>query len=250
MKQGFLSALIGTTLLGLTACHDTTPPFTGALRVANGITDSTGVNVTIKGFDSFQGIAVDTASDISFAPEGSYSAELSSNGVTLEVTGIDIKHDRVTTVFSYGTIGNGSQGAFSVQEPLDSPADGHSVMQTVHAAVLASATAPNLNFYFINPGDCTTAVAGGAAIATAAFNATAVVFDLTAAAYEICVADDGGQLLFDSGPNGITLPVSNSVDVFQLAAFDAPAGKGNGSGLVLSLLDNKGGSRVLYNLMN
>jgi hypothetical protein len=58
--------------------------------------------------------------------------------------------------------------------------------------------------------------------------------------YEICVADDGGQLLFDSGPTGIALPASNSVDVCQLAAFDAPAGKGNGSGLVLSLLDNKG----------
>jgi hypothetical protein len=29
-----------------------------------------------------------------------------------------------------------------------------------------------------------------------------------------------------------------------------PGGKGNGSSVVLSLLDNNGGSRPLYNLMN
>jgi hypothetical protein len=53
--------------------------------------------------------------------------------------------------------------------------------------------------------------------------------------------------LFDSGPKGITLP-SSSANVFQVAAYDAPSGEGNGSGLILSLLDNNGGSLPLYNL--
>jgi hypothetical protein len=38
--------------------------------------------------------------------------------------------------------------------------------------------------------------------------------------------------------------------VFQIAAYDAPTGRGNGSTLVLSLLDNAGGNTTLYNLKN
>ena len=38
--------------------------------------------------------------------------------------------------------------------------------------------------------------------------------------------------------------------VFQIAAYDAPGNKGNGSALVLSLLDNAGGNTILYNLKN
>jgi hypothetical protein len=55
--------------------------------------------------------------------------------------------------------------------------------------------------------------------------------------------------LFGSGPTGIALPVANA-DVYQLAACDAPNGKGNGSALLLSLLDNAGGNTVLYSLKN
>ena len=55
-------------------------------------------------------------------------------------------------------------------------------------------------------------------------------------------------MVFDSGPTGIALPTSSSIDVYQLAVFDAPSGQGNGSTLVLSLLDNNGGTTVLYNL--
>jgi hypothetical protein len=250
MKYGHLPATLGVTLLGLAACHDTTPPFTGAVRVANGITDSAGIDVTIKKFDSFQNIAVDTASSISFAPEDDYAVDLTSNGVTFEVSPVNVKHNRVATVFAYGTIASGSQGAFSVQESLDSPADGQSTMQTVHAAVLVSATAPTLNFYFVKPGTCAAAISSAATTGAATFNGTSTTFALAGSTYEICVADEGGKLLFDSGPAGIALPTSNSVNVFQLAAFDAPVNKGNGSSLVLSLLDNNGGSRVLYNLMN
>ena len=39
-------------------------------------------------------------------------------------------------------------------------------------------------------------------------------------------------------------------NVFQIAAYDAPTAKGDGSTLVLSLLDNAGGNTTLYNLKN
>ncbi len=250
MKSGLLSSLLGGLLLCLAACHDTTPPFSGAVRVANGLTDSAGLDVTIKNFDSFQDIAIDTASRISFAPEDNYTVELTSNGVTFYANSVPVNHDRLTTVFAYGTLANGSQGAFSVQESLDAPAEGHATLQTVHAAAALSATAPTLNFYLVTPGECATTIANGVASGTGTFSGAATSFSLSAGTYEICVADEAGTLVFDSGPTGIVLPTSNSVNVFQLAAFDAPAGKGSGSTLVLSLLDNNGGSRVLYHLQN
>jgi hypothetical protein len=72
---------------------------------------------------------------------------------------------------------------------------------------------------------------------------------LTTGTYEICVADAAGTVLFDSGPTGIALPLANA-DVYQIAAYDAPSGKGNGSTLMLSLLDNAGGNIALYHLKN
>jgi Domain of unknown function (DUF4397) len=221
---------------------------TGAIRVANGITDSTGLGMTSSDVDSFGNIGVDTASGITYTPTGNHDAQLTSNGVTFAVNGIRVDHNRVATVFAYGTIGTGTQGAFFVQESLDAPADGQSKMQPVHAALQASATALSLDFYFVKPGVCATAIAGATPNVSATFNATAATVALAGGTYEICVTDAGGTVLFDSGPTGITLPASSSVNVFQLAAFDAPSGKGNGSTLVLSLLDNDGGNRILYNL--
>ena len=135
-----------------------------------------------------------------------------------------------------------------MQESLDEPANGQSVVQPLHAALAASTTAPTLNFYFVTPGACASALNATTVNGSAAFKtATASSFTLAAGSYEICVGDSAGTVLFDSGPKGITLPVSDA-NVFQLAAYDAPGGEGNGSGLILSLLDNAGGSVVLYNL--
>ena len=55
--------------------------------------------------------------------------------------------------------------------------------------------------------------------------------------------------MFESGLNGVALPTANA-NVFQLGAYDAQSGEGNGSTLVHSLLDNNGGNTVLYNLKN
>jgi hypothetical protein len=37
--------------------------------------------------------------------------------------------------------------------------------------------------------------------------------------------DSASTVMFDSGPKGITLPIS-SANVFQIAAYDAPSGEG------------------------
>ncbi len=129
---------------------------------------------------------------------------------------------------------------------LHAPANGQAVVQPVHAALLASSTAPSLIFYFVTPSGCSTAIAGATANGTATFRGSPAVFALAGGNYEICVTDATGTLLFDSGPTGISLPFSNA-NVFQVAAYDVPEGKGNGSAIMLSLLDNIGGSLPIYN---
>ena len=247
MQRYRAPVLVGAALLGLTACgggNNNTPPLTGAVRVANGITDSTGLNMSI-GDSKFTGIALGTASNIAYVPVNavdSYKADLASNGASFTVDGIGIRQDKVTTVFTFGEIAAGTEGGFYVQESLSAPASGQAVVQPLHAALTASTTAATLNFYFVTPGACATALNGAAVNGSAVFKiATASSFTLAGGTYEICVTDTAGTVLFDSGPKGIALPTA-SANVFQIAAYDAPTGEGNGSGLILSILDNNGGS--------
>lgn len=251
MKHRRFPILVATTLLGLAACtgKNNTPPFTGAVRLGNGITDSNGLNMSISNIGTFSGIGRGTASGITDAPVGSYKAQLTSNSVTFTVDGVGVDHNNVTTVFGYGAIGAGTQGGFPAEESIVAPGSGQAVVQTVHAALLASTSAASLNFYFIKPGVCSTAVSGATANGSAAFKDSPASFTLTGGIYEICITDAGGTVLFDSGPAGILLPTSGS-NVFQIAAYDAPGGTLDGSKLVLSLLDNSGGNTPLYNLKN
>jgi hypothetical protein len=253
MKRYRAPAFVAAALLGLAACgggNNDTPPLTGAVRVANGITDSTGLDMSVGG-SKFTGIALGTASDVAYEPVNavsSYKADLSSNGTNFTVDGIGIRQDKVTTVFAFGEIAAGTQGGFYVEESLDAPASDQSVVQPVHAAAAASTTAPTLNFYFVTPGACATALNGATVNGSAVFKtAPASSFTLARGSYEICVTDTAGTVLFDSGPKGIAFP-SPSANVFQIAAYDAPSGEGNGSSLILSLLDNNGGTIALYNL--
>jgi hypothetical protein len=255
VKYHRVPTLVGAALLALTACgggDNNTPPLTGGVRVGNGITDSTGLDMSITNVTTFSGIGVDTASGINYVPISavvSYEATLTSNGATFSVGGIGADQDKVTTVFAYGEMGSGTQGGFPAEESLDAPASGQFVVQPVHAAPLTSSTALSLNFYFVKPSTCSTAIVGATANGSATFRASPASFALTGGTYEICVTDAGGTIVFDSGPTGITLPLSNA-NVFQIAAYDAPSGKGNGSALMLSLLDNNAGNTALYNLKN
>jgi hypothetical protein len=247
--------LAGAVLLGLAACgggDNNTPPLTGAIRVANGISDSTGLDMSITDTTSFSAIAVDSASSIKYIPVSavvSYKATLTTNGSSFTVDGISADQDKLTTVFAFGEMSSGTQGGFPAEMSVNSPANGQFVMQPVHAALQTSAAALSLNFYFVKPGVCSTAVTGATANGSATFKASPALFALAGGTYEICVTDGAGTVLFDSGPTGIALPTSNA-NVFQIAAYDAPSGKGNGSTLMLSLVDNAGGNVALYNLKN
>ena len=255
MKQYRVLTLAAAALVGLTACgggNNNTPPLTGAIRVANGIVDSTGLGMSITDTTSFSAIAVDGASSISYIPVSavvSYEAKLTTNGSTFTVGGISADQDKITTVFTFGEMSSGTQGGFPAEMSLNAAANGQFVIQPVHAALAGAATALSLNFYFVKPSVCSTAISGATVNGSATFKASPAAFALAGGTYEICVTDAAGTVLFDSGPTGIALPTSNA-SVFQIAAYDAPSGKGNGSGLVLSLLDNAGGNTVLYNLKN
>jgi hypothetical protein len=255
MKHPGVPALVGTALLGLSGCgggDNNTPPLTGAIRVANGISDSTGLNMSITDTTSFSAVAVDGASNIKYVPVSAvvnYEATLTTNGTSFTVGGISADQDKLTTIFAFGEMSGGTQGGFPAEMSVNSPTNGQFVMQPVHAALQNAANALSLNFYFVKPGVCSTAVVGATANGSATFKTSPNLFALAGGTYEICVTDGAGTVLFDSGPVGIALPTSNA-NVFQIAAYDAPTGKGNGSTLVLSLLDNAGGNTALYNLKN
>ena len=255
MKRLGTMTSVAAMLFGLSACgggDNNTPPVTGGIRVANGIVDSTGLDMSVESVASFTGITVDSASAITYIPVSvveSYNATLTSNGASFSLGGISADQDKVTTIVTFGEVGSGTQGAFAVEQSVSAPGGSQAVMQPIHAALLASSTALSLTFYFVAPSECSSAIAEATAKGSATFKGSPSTFTLAQGTYEICVTDAAETVLFDSGPTGIALPVANA-NVFQLAAFDVPSDKGNGSTLMLSLLDNAGGHTALYNLKN
>jgi hypothetical protein len=106
---------------------------------------------------SFSAIAVDSASRIKYIPVSAvvgYEAKLTTNGSSFTVGGISADQDKLTSVFAFGEMSSGTQGGFPAEMSVNSPTNGQFVMQAVHAALLASATALSLNFYFVKPGVC------------------------------------------------------------------------------------------------
>ena len=250
MKHYLPPALIGAALLGLGACsnsNNSTPPETGAVRTANGITDSPGLDVSVSNVATFSGIAFDSASGLTDVPLGSYNSQLTSNSVQFSVNNVGIDHNNVTTIFAYGATGNGSQGGFPVEESIVAPTNGQAVVQPVHDALSASATAPTLSVYLVTPGAGT----AGATPLTATFATSTASSAITGATYEIIVSS-GAAVLFDSGPKGIALPGAGGANVYQIAAVDASSAQTTryGSTLTLILMDNTGGNTALYNLQN
>ncbi|HZR38224.1 MAG TPA: hypothetical protein VFA75_22835 [Nevskia sp.] len=247
-KEGRIATLVGASLLGLCACGgNNTPPGTGAVRLANGVTDSSGLNASISSVATFSGISLDTGSGLTEVPVGSYNSQLTSSSVQFSVDNVGIDHNNVTTIFAYGVVGSGTQGGFTAEESIVAPTNGQAVVQPVHDARTASAVTPTLSFYLIRPG----AGIAGATPVTAAFRASPPSSSIAGGSYEIVVAN-GTSVVFDSGPMGITLPASSGADVFQIAALDATAAQNTqyGSAIVLLLLDNLGGNTALYNLQN
>lgn len=247
-----LSAVIGAGVLALSACgngnNNSTPPLAGAFRVANGITDSIGLDAALSNIASFSGISFGTASGIVNPPIGSYKAQLTSNSVTFTVNNVSIDHNSVTTVFAAGQVGNGSENGFTAEENLAEPASGQFNVQFVADA--ASRTGP-INFFLIAPGGSTTGKTANATVeypfnaspSSPAFSSTG---GIAAGTYEIIVTNVLGIKLFDSGTKGVALPIAGNV--LQIAAIDTASGSSNPISVLV--LDNNGGNTNLLNGAN
>jgi hypothetical protein len=246
MKSSIGFGLIGASLLALAACggngggdNNGTPPLAGAFRVANGITDSDGLDAALSNVASFSGIGFSTASGIVNPPEGSYMAQLTSNSITFTVDNVSIDHNNVTTVFTGGKVGSSTENGFPVEENLGAPASGQFNVQFVASA--ASRTGP-INFYLITPGGSTTGKTANATVeypfntapSSPGFSSTTGVAD---GVYEIIVTNVLGIKLYDSGTKGVSLPTAGNV--LQIAAIDTASGTNPISVLVL---DNNGGN--------
>ena len=155
MKITLATMVAASCLLVLSACSNSnsTPPGAGGFRVANGITDSNGLDAALGNVSSFSGIGFSTASGIVNPPEGSYKAQLTSNSVSFTVNNVSIDHNNLTTVFAAGKIGSGTQNGFVAEENIGAPASGQFNVQFVADA--ASRTGP-INFYLVSPGGSTT----------------------------------------------------------------------------------------------
>jgi hypothetical protein len=257
MKSRLILAPFGAALLAAAACSDNnngTPPLTGAVRVANGITDSGGLDMSISQVGTFSGVGFDTSSGITVGPEGSYKAQLTSSSVGFSVDNVKVDHNNVTSVFAYGATGNGSENGFTAEESLNAPTNGQAVVQPVHDAFQLSTTTTSLNFYFV-PTTTVCAVGApqpGGTPQTIAFGPvnTGQSTAITGGTQAIIVSN-GATILFCSGSKGLALPSGNA-NVYQVAALDATTSQKTQYGSVISLLlmDNTGGHQTLFNGQN
>jgi hypothetical protein len=228
-RKARLSLYSVLLLSALSGCGgNSTPPLSGALRVSNGIADSTGLDVALTGIGlptDFQNVAFDSGTHIADVPEGSYMANFSTtdsggDSVSFTVNNLAIDQNDVSTVFTYGTVTNNTANGFVAEEALDAPPSGQFVIQFVHAAYAESKTSAGqtLTFFLIAPGSSSTADP---------VYSTAVMFGnpspsaaVNSGTYEILVQDSDGATIFDSGSDGIQLPSSAS-NVFQVAVLDS-----------------------------
>jgi hypothetical protein len=246
MKSYSGLGIVGAGLLALAACSggsggtsNSTPPLTGDFRVANGISDSDGLDAALSNVASFSDIGFGTASGMVTAPTGSYKAQMTSNSDTFTVNNVSIDQDNVDTVFVAGTISGGTQNGFAAEESLDAPASGQFNVQFVADA--SSRSGP-INFYLITPGGSTTGKTANATVeypfdtapSSPGFSA---VSSVAAGTYEIIVTNALGIQLFDSGTKGVALPTAGNV--LQIAAIDTASGS---SPISVLVLDNNGGN--------
>lgn len=248
VRQPRLESLICGAVLALAACgggNNTTPALTGAFRIANGISDSDVNGLDVKLIEAFQfnAIAFGFGSGIKLPPVGSYTAQFDINGLPFNVEHVQITHNDLSTVFTYGTVGGATFSGFTAYESLTGPASSQFAVQVLHSAYQASLAAPTLSYYFVP------AASGGIGSATptlASFATSTASLVLPAGNYQIIVTN-GSSVLYDSGAGaaGVMLPPTGT-NVLQLAALDAP-GSPNGSAISLLLLDNDGGGTPLLN---
>jgi hypothetical protein len=248
MKPQFWTGLAAAFVAVLSACNNsnnTTPPLAGDVRVANGITDSNGLDTSISNVPVSSGQTLDTASGLNDVPDGSYKAQLTSNSVQFTVNNVSLDHNHDTTIFGTGQVANGTEGGFPAEVAINAPTNGQFVVQPIDAALQAAGASGTLSFYIVKPGTGLTGTP-----LTAAYAASPPSMAIAGGTYEILVTN-GATVLFDSGPKGIALPNGNA-NVYQLAALDAGSANTTkyGSAIMVLLMDQTGGQAALFNLQN
>jgi hypothetical protein len=249
--------------LALSACGGNhTPPLSGAFRLANLISDSGGLQAAIGPIPAVGPVDFDAASGLVIVQEGSYRVHLSpgtAGAAAYDVDDVDIGQDTLTTLFAYGTVtGGGTHDGFTARESVLAPSAGQVRMQVVYAA--SGPADFGYSFVFEPVGG-----SGQTGSASAVFGPVgpSQAISLAAGRYEIKVTGAPicqpgmvcpaiGEFLFDSGPQGVDIPGASGANVFQLAAADATADQSSqySARVVLLLLDNEGGGKLLLNGQN
>ena len=222
----------------------------GGFRVVNGIPDSTGLSASLGGGNATESTGFGAVSKNYVVATGSYTATLSSNAESVQIAGVAIAEDQLTTLFGTGTI-SGTHGGFAAQESLVVPSAGQLRLQWVHAAYAESQSVPQFAIYLVPPGSGI----ASATPTTVPFGTASTAVTIAAGTYEIVITDpnSGNKVVFDSGSKGVTLPLtgsSTSAYAIEIAALDASGGSKDGSAISVLVLQNTGESLPLFNGQN
>jgi len=246
MKRIWISALVGPALLGLAACDNNhTAPFSGDVRVVNGIADSGSITASAtSGFSNTPGIGFDHASSTVTVPEGSYNVQLSNNNNHFATANnVNVSHNALTVIYARGSIAGGTGSGFGVQEDLQQPSSGKFRFQFVNNTTQTSTN--SLSIYLVAPG---AGIVGATPVATVSAGAASNATEVAAGTYEVIVTS-GAAPVYDSGTTGgIVLP-NPGTNVIQIGALDANSGQvtADGSPITLLVLDNNGGEDLHVN---
>lgn len=247
MKHRYLVPTLCASLLALAACNgsNNTAPFTGKVRLVNGISDSGSITASAtSGFSNTPGTGFDTASSTVNVPEGGYNVQLSNdNNMFATVNNVGVDHNNLTTIYTRGSIHASSGSGFSVEENIGVPSSGKFRFQfandTTHGATAS------LSVYLIQVG---AGIGGSTAIATTNAGTGSGATEIPAGTYEVVITS-GTTPIYDSGTTGgITLP-GPGANVVQFGALDATTAQTGTDGSMITLLitDNTGREDLHHN---
>jgi hypothetical protein len=253
MKRYLLApTLCGAGLLALAACsndNNNTPPFTGAFRLVNGISDSSGITASAtSGFPSTGTANFDTAGSTVNPPEGGYNVQLFNGGSSSNFTtvnNVSIQHNNLTTLYTNGSINSNTAAGFAVIENLGQPASGDFTFQFVNDTTQTGTA--TLDVYLIKPG---VGISGAQPVATVQAGNASQAAAVTAGTYEIVITN-GTSTVYDSGTTGIALPTPDT-NVMQLGALDATSSQSSqyNAPITLLVMDNNGGETLHFSGQN
>ncbi|NKF22275.1 hypothetical protein [Solimonas marina] len=257
-----IAGAIAATLSACNGSGDTN----GMFRLVNGIADSGGLTAQVPDLSPLGPVDFGSVSDQIEVARGSgaYAVTLTPEAnadAAFTASAVPVSKGQLTTLFGYGSIADGTQGALSAQLSLDAPADGQLSMQAVNAAEAASTGTLPSGMTFSFSATSGTAAADlsadfGSVSADDAGALAAGTYEIQVTPYDPACSSSGSQCptilyapIFDSGAQGVTLPTTGGSSIVQIAAIDATEDEQAeyGSSIVLLLIDSDGHVTRLYN---